>query len=174
VTSVDLSPQGQQTLSRYVNRGWLNAAGDARLRDDHDDVPRDHRWPFSWKYPRPAYLVIASGMMILPSSEVQVTTRCHYRAFRGRQLVVVSDDARNFDLLDLKVMYRSQFRRDAILPLRGCADEATPELIQWPLEVCGAGVEIVASAIIPQAVAATAATELGARFEIMLIGEVLI
>ena len=155
----DLSPVGQQTRARYVDRGWFDAAGDDRLRGGFS----------SSQLPRPAYLVIASGMRILPSSEVQVTTRCNYRPFRGRQIVVMSDEARLFDLLDLKVVHRSQFRRDAVLSLRDCTDEATPELIRWPLDVCGPSDEFVVRAIIPQQVAAL---DLGARLEMMLIGEV--
>lgn len=156
-----LSPEGQGVLTRYVDRGWFDAGGDARLRDD-----------FSWAPPpRSAYLVIASGMRIPPLSEVQVTTLCHYRAFRGRQLIVASDATRRFDLVDLKVMHRSQFRRAEDLSLRACVGEAAPELIQWPLEICSAGSEIVARAIIP-AREAGGEDDLGAEFELILIGEV--
>lgn len=159
-----MSPEGQRTLARYVDRGWFDAAGDNRLRDGFPSS--------SSQLPLPAYLVIASGMRILPSSEVQVTTRCNYRPFRGRQIVVMSDGARLFDLLDLKVVHRSQFRRDAALSLRDCTDEATPELIRWPLEVCGPGAEVVVRAIIPAQAAAPMDDDLGARLEMMLIGEV--
>jgi hypothetical protein len=116
-------------------------------------------------------LVIASGMRVPPLSEVQVTTRCHYRPFRGRRLVIASDATRRFDLIDLKIMYRSQFRRDEVLSLRVCVDEATPGSIQWPLEICGAGIEISARAIIP-AREAGEDNDLGAEFEMILIGEV--
>ena len=148
-------------LACYAGRGWFDATGDDRLRDDYS----------RWTLPRPAYLVLASGMQVPPMSEVQVTTRIHYRAFRGRRLVVASDAARRFDLIDLKVMHRSQFRRDQPLSLRGCVNEAAPELIQWPLEVCAAGVEIVARAIIP-AREDDEADDPGTQFEMILIGEV--
>lgn len=157
----DLSPEGQRVLARYVNRGWFDAAGDDRLRDDVSRSP----------LPRPAYLVIASLMPVLPLSEVQITTRINYRTFRGRRLVVASDATRRFDLIDLKVMYRSQFRRDDSLSLRACVDEATPELIQWPLEICGSGGEISVRAIIP-AREAGGDDDRGAAFEMILIGEV--
>ena len=158
---MELSVDGQGVLKRYVDRGWFNACADDRLRDDFS----------RWSLPRPAYVVLASGMKISPMSEVQVTTRIHYRAFRGRRLVVASDAARRFDLIDLKVMHRSQFRRDEPLSLRGGANEVAPELIQWPLEVCAAGGEIVARAIIP-AQADDEADDPGTQFEIILIGEV--
>jgi hypothetical protein len=158
----ELSPQGRQTLARYADRGWFNAAGDDRLRDDFS----------RGQLPRPAYLVIASGMRILLSSEVQVTTRCNYRPFRATQLVVMSDEARRFDLLDLKVVHRSQFRRAEVLSLRACVEEATPELIRWPMEVCGPSDEFVVRAIIPTQDAASSKDDPGARFEMLLIGEV--
>jgi hypothetical protein len=157
-----MSPEGQQMLARYTDRGWFNAAGDTRLRADAsrlESVP-----------PRPAYLLFASGMLVFPSSEVQVTTRCNYRPFRGRRLVVASDAARRFDLIDLKVMYQSQFHRNESLPLHSCVDEATPELIQWPLDICGEGGEISIRAIIPEAVGED---DLGAAFEMILLGEVI-
>jgi hypothetical protein len=109
-------------------------------------------------------------MRVPPLSEVQVTTLCHYRAFRGRRLVVASDATRRFDLVDLKVRHRSQFRRDEPLPLRACVDEAAPALIQWPLEICGAGVEIVIRAIISQREVA-GETDLGEEFAMILLGE---
>lgn len=156
----ELSFEGQQLLARYVDRGWFDAAGDDRLRDD---------FPPS-QLPRPAYLVILSlTPPVPPLSEVQVTTRCNYRAFRGRR-VVVSEASRRFDLTDLKVMYRSQFRRAEPLPLRFLVDEAAPELIQWPLEICRHGEEISAHAIIP---ARVAEDDPGAVFEMILIGEVI-
>ena len=111
-------------------------------------------------------------MRVSPLSEAQVTTRCNYRAFRGRRLVVASDATRRFDLIDLKVMHRSQFRRAEALSLRTCVGEAAPELIRWPLETCGAGVEIVARAII-SAREAIEEDDLGAALELILIGEVL-
>lgn len=156
------SPEGKRVLSRYVDRGWFDAAGDARLRDDF----------FSSRLPRPAYLVIASGMQVPPLSEVQVTARCNYRAFRGRQMTVASGAARRFDLIDLKVMYHSQFRREESLPLHTCVDEVAPELIQWPLDVCRSGVEISVHAIIPARVAGDK-NDLGAAFEMILLGEVI-
>lgn len=164
----DLSPQGQQQLTRYADRGWFDASGDDRLRDDFSRS----------QLPRPAYLVIASGVRVIPSSEVQVTQRCNYRPFRGRCLVVMSDEARRFDLLDLKVLHRSQFREDAALSLRDCVDEVTPDLIQWPLEVCGPSVEIVVRARATAEVVGDAARgsltgdDLGARLELLLLGEV--
>jgi hypothetical protein len=155
----ELSSEGQQLLSRYTKRGWFDAAGDERLRDDTS----------SSQLPRPAYLVIASNMVVPPLSEVQITTRCAYRPFRGRCLVV-SDAARRFDLLDLKVRYRSQFRRGEVLSLHTCVGEATPELIRWPLEVCEAHAEICVRAVIPEG---AAEDELGAWFEMILLGEVI-
>lgn len=155
-----MSPEGQWRLSRYADRGWFDAAGDSRLRDDGS----------SSQLPRPAYLVIASGMLVPPLSEVQVTMRCHYRPFRGRRLVVVSDAARRFDLLDLKIMHRSQFRKNEPLSLRALVDEAEPGPIRWPLEVCRPGVEISAHAIISTRVAED---DPGAMFEMILIGEVM-
>ena len=155
-----MSPEGQQTLKLYADRGWFDAANDPRLRDDYS----------RWELPRPAYLVIASGMLVLPASEVQVTTRCNYRTFRGRRLAVMSEAARRFDLLDLKVRFRSQFCKDEPLPLRGCVGEATPALIQWPLETCKAGDEISLRAIIP---VAEGDADPGAVFEVILLGEVL-
>ena len=149
-------------LARYADRGWFDAAGDDRLR--YDLISR------SRLLPRPAYLVIAtSGMLVLPLSEVQVTTRCYYRPFRGMQLVVASEATRRFDLIDLKVMHRSQFRRDESLPLSACIDEATPELIRWPLDICQATAEISVRAIIPAP--ADGEDDLGAVFEMILLGE---
>jgi hypothetical protein len=157
-----LSPEGQRVLACYVDRGWFDANGDTRLRDDFSrSVP-----------PRPAYLVIASGMLVLPRSEVQITARCNYRSFRCTQLVVASEMTRRFDLIDLKVMYRSQFRSGESLPLRDYVDEATPELIQWPLDICRVGGEISAHAIIP-AHASEEEADLGAAFELILLGEVI-
>jgi hypothetical protein len=150
---IDLSPEAQQKLARYADRGWFDAGGDPGA---------------SSRLPRPAYLALASGMQVLPSSEVQVTTRC-YRAFRGQRLVVLSGAARRFDLLDLKIRYRSQFRRDEALPLRDCLDEAAPELIRWPLDVCGVGSDVVVRAIIPSQ---TTDEDPGAAFEMLLIGEI--
>lgn len=163
--NADLSFEGQQLLERYVNRGWFDAAGDDRLRDDFS------RSGFSRSgLPRPAYLVLAAiGAPVPPLSEVQITTRCHYRAFRGLRLVVVSDATRRFELMDLKVMYRSQFRRGERLPLHDCMDEVTPELIQWPLEICRPSLDISVQAIIP---ARAAEDDPGAVFEMILIGEV--
>lgn len=157
-----ISPEGQRVLARYADRGWFDAANDPRLRDDYSP----------WKLPRPAYLVIASGVLVPPASEVQVTTRCNYRTFRGRWLAVMSEAARRFDLVDLKVRYRSQFRRDEALSLRGCVDEASLELIQWLLEICGSGDEVSARAIIPTCTIGEE-NDLGAVFEIILLGEVL-
>lgn len=105
-------------------------------------------------------------------SEIQITTRCYYWAFRGTQLVVASETTRRFDLIDLKVMHRSQFRRDEPLPLHVCADEAAPELIQWPLDICSAGVEISARAI-NSARVAEGDDDLGVTFEMILLGELL-
>lgn len=157
-----MSPEGQRVLARYADRGWFDAAGDDRLRAD---ISR-------WRLPRPAYLVIASGMQVLPLSEVQITTRCNYRAFRGTQLVVASEMTRRFDLIDLKVLHRSQLRRNELLPLRACVDEATPELIQWPLDVCRASAEISVHAII-SARGAEEEDDLGAAFDMILLGEVI-
>lgn len=118
-----------------------------------------------------AYLVLAScDMRVLPLFEVQVTALC-YQPFRGRRLVVGSSAMRRFDLRDLKVRFRSQFRRAEDLPLRACKGEAAPDLIQWPLEVCGVSEEISAHAIIP-AREAGEENDLGAEFEMILIGEV--
>lgn len=156
-----LSPEGQLALVRYADRGWFDAAGDHRLRDDFSRS----------RLPRPAYLVIASGMQVLPLSEVQITTRCNYRAFRGTQLIVASEMTRRFDLIDLKVLHRSQFRRGEPLPLRAYIDEVTSELIQWPLDICSAGVEISARTII--SARATEDEDLGAAFEMILLGEVI-
>ena len=158
-----MSPEGQQLLARYADRGWFNAAGDTRLREDAsrlESVP-----------PRRAYLLFASGMLVSPSCEIQVTTRCNYRPFRGRRLVVAAD-AKRFDLIDLKIRYRSQFRRDESLPLHCCVDEAMPELIQWPLDICGAGADISVRAIIPARVDGEEEA-LGATFEMILLGEVI-
>ncbi len=153
----NMSPEGRQLLARYADRGWFDAAGDPRLKED--------RAP---GHPRRAYLVLASGTLIPALCEVQITTRCNYRAFRGARMLVASVAARRFDLLDLSIMYRSQFRRDERLPLRTYEDEAMPELIQWPLDVCGAGVEVVTRAII-----SAAGDDEGAVFELILLGEVI-
>ena len=159
----DLSPEGQHLLARYADRGWFDAAGDDRLREanSYSAVRLTH----------PAYLVLASGMQVIPSSEVQITSRCNYRPFRGRCLVVTPQTAKRFELLDLKVLHHSQFRRGDALPLHDCVKEAMPELIRWPLDVCGASVEISIRAIIP----ANAAIENdpGTPLEMLLIGEVL-
>lgn len=157
-----MSPEGQRVLTRYADRGWFDAAGDDRLRDNASRS----------RLPRPAYLVIASGMQVLPLSEVQITTRCNYLAFRGTQLTVASEMTRRFDLIDLKVLHRSQFRRAELLPLRTCVDEATPELIQWPLDVCRAGDEISVCAIISER-GAEEEEDLGAAFDMILLGEVI-
>jgi hypothetical protein len=97
----NMSPEGRQLLARYADRGWFDAAGDPRLKED--------RAP---GHPRRAYLVLASGTLIPSLCEVQITTRCYYRAFRGARMLVASAAARRFDLLDLSIMHRSQFRRD--------------------------------------------------------------
>lgn len=158
---MELSSEGQGVLKRYIDRGCFDATGDDRLRDDFS----------RWTLPRPAYVVLASGMRLPPMSEVQVTTRIHYRAFRGRRLVVASDAAQRFDLIDLKVKHRSQFRRDEPLSLRGCVHEGEPDLIQWPLEICAAGVEIIARAVIPSR-EDDELDDPGTQFEMILIGEV--
>ena len=157
----DMSPEGERTLARYAKRGWFNAAGDSRLRDDTSrSVP-----------PRPAYLVFATGMQVSPLCEAQITTRCCYRAFRGTRLVVASTETRRFDLIDLKVLHRSQFRRGESLPLRTCVEESAPELIQWPLDVCGMSAEIVVCARIPAP--KEEENDLGAAFDMILLGEVI-
>ena len=155
-----MSPEYQRTLARYVDRGWFNAAGDNRLRDEGSRS----------RLPRPAYLVFASGTQVLPSCEIQITARCNYQAFRGTQLVVASELSRRFDLIDLKILHRSQFRRDERLALRDCVDEATPELIQWPLDVCTPAMDVSVHAIIS---ARASEDDLGAVFEMILLGEVL-
>lgn len=155
-----MSPEMQSMIARYAARGWINA--------NRSDTASWSSRPFR---PRSAYLVIAScGMRVLPLSEVQVTQLC-YQPFRGTRLVVGSETSRRFDLLDLKVMRQSQFRRAEDLPLRACAGEATPELIQWPLAVCAAVDEISIRAIIPQREAG-GEEDLGGYFEMILLGEV--
>ena len=62
------------------------------------------------------------------------------------------------------------FRRAESLALRPCVDEATPELIQWPLRVCGVGDEIVVHAIIP-ARETRGDDDAGEVFEMLLLGE---
>lgn len=154
-----LSAEGQETLARYADRGWFDANNDPRLRGDRS----------RWELPRPAYLVLASGVLVLPTSSVQVTTRCNHRAFRGRQLVVMSEASRRFALLDLKVGFRSQFPKDAPVPLRGCVGETTPPPIRWPLEVCNMHGEVSVCAIIP----VPSEDDPGAALEVILLGEVL-
>lgn len=155
-----LSPEGQETLARYATRGWFDANDDPRLRDVNTS---------SWDLPRPAYLVIASGMLVLPGSSVQVTTRCNDRSFRCWQLAVMSEASRRFDLLDLKVGFRSQFLKDESLPLRDCIGEASPGPIQWPLETCKKYDEVSVCAIIP---APLGEEDPGALLEVILLGEV--
>lgn len=152
-----LSTEAQQLIASYVDRGWIDATGNSACTD----VSRD-------PVPRPAYLVIASGIRVLPGSEVQVTTRL-YRWFRGRKLAVVSRAARRFDLIDLKISNLSQFCRGEALPLGDFADEAAPELIQWPLKTCGPGDEVSVRTIIPTP--ESGEDRLGAEFEMILIGE---
>lgn len=152
-----MTPEMQQALARYTDRGWLDANRPGTTSGS--------------RRPRPAYVVLAScDMHVLQLSEVQVTMRC-YQAFRGTRLVVGSDATRRFDLVDLKVLFRSQFRRAEDLPLRACVGEVAPELIRWPLEICGEGDEISARAIIPQR-EVRGEGDLGANFEMILLGEV--
>lgn len=149
----------RQSLSRYVDGGWVDVA--------RDDSPRGLLVP--------AYLVLASsGMIVPPRSEVQVTSRC-YRPFRAHKMIVAEASAR-FDLLDLKIGNRSQFQREASIPLRdhagwimGRREEVQPYSIKWPLEVCPFGAEVVARAIISDG----NKEDLGAEFEIVLLGEAL-
>ena len=162
-----MSPEGRRAIARYADRGWFDAGGDARLDARLRDLGA------APQLPQPAYLVLASGLVVPPLSEVQVTTRGHYRAFRGRQLVVASAATRRFDLIDLSVAQRSQFHRAEALALRSCADEGAPELIQWPLELCRSGGEVVARAII-FARESGAEDDDGAELELILIGEVLL
>lgn len=159
----DLSSEGQRVLARYVDQGWFDATA------EHDSSS-------SQACLRPGYLVIstgmgASGMLIAPLSEVQITSRRCTRAFRGRQLIVASEATRRFDLLDLKVRYRSQFHRAEPLSLRTCIDETEPDLIQWPMEVCRAGDDFNITAIISEREAGEAG-DLGAAFELILLGDV--
>ncbi len=125
----------------------------------------------------PAYLVLAScDMRVTPQSEVQVTMRPQL-SFRANYMVVATDTGR-FTLLDLKIGFRSQFARDEGIVLGdfvgfycGKREVVRPEPIQWPLEVCGISSEVVARAIIP---VGRGVEDLGAEFEILLLGEALV
>lgn len=155
-----MTPEMQQAIARYADRGWI-------------DVNRSDTtsWSSRPSRPRPAYLVLVSfDMRVPPLSEAQITTRCE-QPFRGTRLVIGSDATRRFDLVDLKVMFWSQFRRAEDLPLRNCVGEAAPELIQWPLDMCGVGGEICVRAIIPPREAGGEG-DLGEEFEMLLLGEV--
>jgi hypothetical protein len=155
-----MSPSMKRLITGYADRGWSDANESSSRADSR---------PQSAFRPQSAYLAIASGMRILPVSEVQMTTRCH-RVFRGSHLVVGTEASRRFDLLDLKVGFRSQFRREESLALRTCVDEAAPELIQWPLRICGVGGEIVVRAIIP-ARETHGDDDAGEVFEMLVLGE---
>jgi hypothetical protein len=144
----------KQVIMKYVDCGWLDA---------NVAVP-------SIGHIRPAFLLLASWMRVYPQSEVLITERCH-QTFKGTRLIV-SDTSRRFDLVDLKIGFRSQFRRAERLALGSCLGEAAPELIRWPLEVCGEGGEISVSAIIP-AQEARGDADPGEAFEMLLLGEVL-
>lgn len=149
----------QQLISHYADRGWL-------------DVHHPASVAFNPLYTRPGYLILTSlGSRVSPLSEVQITTRC-YQPFRGRKMIVGSEATRRFNLNDLKIEFRSQFRSDEPLLLRSIIGEAEPALIQWPLEICGAGGEISIRASIPVHEAG-ADGDLGEVFEMILLGEVM-
>lgn len=154
----DHTPDLQRVLEHYISCGWVDVSHG--IGDEAAGL-------------RPAYLLLTSlGTTIQPLSEVQVTARC-YRPFRAYKMVVAEDSGR-FDLIDLKISYRSQFVRDQALSLRehvylvmGSRAEVQPDLIRWPLESCLYGAEVSVRAIIPD----SREEDPGAKFEIVLLGE---
>jgi hypothetical protein len=151
-----VTPDLQRALSRYADSGWVDANRDAAERST---TRRG--------FVVPAYLVLASDILVHPRSEVQVTTRC-YQSFRANKMVVTEGTAR-FDLVDLKVGFRSQFTRAQSLPLREhvALSGVRPDLIRWPLDTCACGSEVSARAIIPDG----CEEDHGAVFEVVLLGE---
>ena len=152
-----MTPALESALARYINSGWLDA------NRDHfdDDALRGALMP--------AYVVLSSiSMKVAPRSEVQVTARCH-RLFRAHKMII-TDETRRFDLLDLKVGNRSQFKRAEDVKLRGyrANTELRPESIRWPLELCPYGADVSIRAIIPEG----SDDDPEAGFELVLLGEV--
>lgn len=155
-----MTPDLERVLERYVESGWVDASRG-------DEPPAALRG-----FVVPAYLVLASDFLVRPRSEVQVTTRC-YRSFRAHKMVVAEDSA-CFDLVDLKVGFRSQFTRAQSIALRahvvtlsGVREAVKPDPIRWPLDACGCGSEVSARAVIPDG----CEEDHGANFEIVLLGE---
>ena len=156
-----MTPDLEHVLRPYIQSGWI-------------DVTQGHSTAGFSSQLRPAYLLLSSGgMLIQPRSEVQVSTRC-YHLFRAHKMIVAEDSGR-FDLMDLKVNFRSQFSHAQDLPLRehvalvrGRRSEVKPAPIRWPLEVCTYASEVIARAIIPEGLE----EDLGVEFEIVLLGEV--
>jgi hypothetical protein len=156
-----MTPDLQRVLGRYVDSGWVDAN---RGVDERPVALRG--------FVIPAYLVLASDILVQPRSEVQVTARC-YQPFRAHKMIVAEDSAR-FDLVDLKVGVRSQFTRAQSIPLRehvalvsGVRHEVRPDPIRWPLDTCACGSEVSARAIIADG----CEEDHGANFEIVLLGE---
>jgi hypothetical protein len=143
-----MSPELQHALVPYAT--WINAA------IDEDALSRTSR---------PAYLIFASGMTVLPGQEVQIMRRC-YRPFRAYEMLVASDSTRRFHLRDLKVGNFSQFLKAEDLPLRDFFGERAPDLMGWPLEVCPFGGDFSVRAIRDKS-----EDDLGGEFELILLGE---
>ena len=151
------SREMRSLIAEYAERGWLDANMTVSWTESE------------WGRPaRPAYLRISSVWPVFPSGSVQITARC-YQTFLCTRLIAVSQ---RFDLGDLKIEQRSQFRRAENLSLRACVGEVAHELIQWPLEGCPAGGDVIVCAILP-ASEALRDDDTGEVFEMLLLGEVL-
>lgn len=155
------TPDLLSVLALYVESGWVNA----------NRVPGVVAVPGA-VFVVPAYLVLASDILVRPRSEVQVTTRC-YSPFRAHKMIV-SEGSGRFDLVDLKVGLRSQFSRVQSVPLRehvarvgGAWHDMNPDPICWPLDLCACGSEVSARAIISDG----CEEDHGANFEVVLLGE---
>ncbi len=151
-----MTPDLQHALSRYVDGGWV-------------DVSRDRRPPNKGDRSHPAYLILASNMVVWPGAEVQVTSRSWW-PFRAHKMIVAEGSA-SFDLVDLMIGNRSQLSRAENVPLReyvgfvcGRREEVQPSSIRWPLDVCTYGGDAIVRAILP-------GEGPPAEFEIVLLGE---
>lgn len=156
-----MTPDLVRVLDPYVQSGWVDVS---RSRSP-DEVGRAPGFVAS------AYLVIASDSLVPPRVEVQVTTGRCCQPFRARAMIVPEGSAR-FDLVDLKVGFRSQFTRAENLPLRehvrsGVRREVRPDPIRWPLDACACGFDVSARAIIADG----CEEDHGTVFEMVLLGE---
>jgi hypothetical protein len=156
------SREMRNLIAEYAERGWF----DANKAAPWTEVEAAYRSAMALT--RPAYLRISSRALVCPLVSVQITERCH-QTFRCNRMIVTSP---RFDLVDLKIGRRSQFQRADDLVLRTCVGEVTPELFQWPLEICRADDEVSVCARIPER-EILGTDDPGEAFEMLLLGEVL-